>query len=57
MKKYNVYIYDSESDCNQPILVECKSKKEARAIGNKYIRLWRLVDGVVTSIEEVCEYR
>ena len=43
MKKYNVYIYDSESGCNQPILVECKSKTEARAIGNKYIRLWRLV--------------
>lgn len=55
MKKYNVYIYDSESGCNQPVLVECKSKKEARAMGNKYIRLWRLVDGAVTSIEEVCE--
>lgn len=26
MKKYNVYIYDSESGCNQPVLVECKSK-------------------------------
>ena len=57
MKKYNVYIYDSESGCNQPILVECKSKTEARAIGNKYIRLWRLVNGTVKSIEEICEHR
>lgn len=55
MKKYNVYIYDSESGCNQPVLVECKSKTEARAMGNKYIRLWRLVNGSFKSIDEVCE--
>ena len=55
MKKYSVYIYDSESGCSQPILVECRSQTEARAMGNKYIKLWRLVNGSVTSIEEVCE--
>lgn len=55
MKKYNVYIYDSESGCNQPVIVECSSKAEARKMGNKYIKLWRLVNGSVMSIEEVCE--
>ena len=57
MKKYSVYIYDSESGCSQPVIVECSSKTEAREMGNKYIKLWRLVDGSVRSIEEVCEQR
>lgn len=55
MKKYSVYIYDRESGCSQPVIVECSSKTEAREMGNKYIKLWRLVNGSVRSIEEVCE--
>ncbi len=55
MKKYSVYIYDSESGCSQPVIVECSSKTEARKMGNKYIKLWRLVNGSIRSIEEVFE--
>ena len=57
MKKYSVYIYDSESGCSQPVIVECSSKAEARKMGNKYIKLWRLVNGTVKSIEEIWEHR
>lgn len=52
MKQFNVWIYDSESGCEQPMQCEAKSESDARRIGNKYIRLWKLVNGIVTKVEE-----
>ena len=53
MKKWKVYIYDSESGCSQPITVAADTKTQARKMGLHYIRSWRLVDGKIEDIEEV----
>lgn len=53
MKKYEVWIYDEESGCNQPMKCEAKSISEARRIGKRYIEQWRLVGASITEIKEV----
>lgn len=52
MKNYEVWIYDSESGCNQPIKCQAKNQAEARTIGNQYISKWGLVGGTITEIKE-----
>lgn len=52
-KKYEVWIYDSESRCTQPIICEARSEAEAGRIGHDYIRKWGLIDGRITEVKEV----
>lgn len=51
MKKFNVWIYDSESGCEQPMKCEAKNEADARIKENDYIRAWGLVNGAVTKVE------
>lgn len=51
MRKFNVWIYDSESGCEQPMQCEARNEAEARRKGNEYIRVWSLVNGTVTKVE------
>ena len=51
MKKFKVWIYDSESGCEQPMICQARNEADARRKGNKYIRMWRLRDGSVTRVE------
>lgn len=53
MKDYEVYIYDEESGCCQPIVCKARSTIEAGNIGDSYIRSWNLIGGVVVDIREV----
>lgn len=53
MKKYQVFIYDDESGCDSPAIFEARSESEARSKGNKYIKAWHLVGGVITAVKEV----
>ncbi|MCM1228473.1 MAG: hypothetical protein NC320_13825, partial [Clostridium sp.] len=52
-KLYDVFIYDSESKTNQPMRCEADNEREAREIGNTYIRQWNLPDAEITDIREV----
>lgn len=38
MKQFNVWIYDSESGCEQPMKCEAKNEADACIKGNEYIR-------------------
>lgn len=40
MKEYEVWIYDDESGCNQPMKCKARSVAEARRAGNEYISSW-----------------
>lgn len=51
MKQFKVWIYDSESGCEQPMICRARNESDARRKGNKYIRMWRLRDGSVTRVE------
>lgn len=51
MKRFNVWIYDSESGCEQPMQCETMNKEEVRRKGNNYIRMWGLANGIVTKVE------
>lgn len=51
MKQFNVWIYDSESGCEQSMKCETKNEADACRKGNDYIRAWRLVNGAVTKVE------
>ena len=53
MKEFEVFIYDEESGCCQPIRCKARTSAEAGSIGNNYIAAWNLVGGVVTDIREV----
>ncbi len=53
MKKYQVFIYDDESRCNSPAILEARNESEARSKGNQYIKAWHLAGGVVTAVKEV----
>ena len=55
MRMWNVWIYDSESGCDQPIKVKANTLVEAKAAGNKYIKMWTLKDAYITKIEEIKE--
>ena len=50
MKEYEVWIYDDESGCNQPMKCKARSVAEARRAGNEYISSWGLVGGMITEI-------
>ncbi len=52
MKTFEVWIYDSESGCDQPMKCGAKNEAEARRIGNEYIRRWSLMGGTITKIRE-----
>ena len=52
MKEYEVWIYDDESGCNQPMKCKARSVAEARRAGNEYISSWGLVGGMITEIRE-----
>jgi hypothetical protein len=51
MKRFNVWIYDSESGCEQPMQCEAMNEEEVRRKGNNYIRMWGLANGIVTKVE------
>lgn len=53
MKKFEVWIYDSESGCNQPMKCEARSEAEARKKGGEYINAWGLVGAEITEVKEV----
>lgn len=53
MKKYEVWIYDEESGCNQAMKCEARNISEARRVGNRYIKQWCLVGASITEIKEV----
>ena len=53
MKEFEVFIYDEESGCCQPIRCKARTSAEAGSFGNNYIAAWNLVGGVVTNIREV----
>ena len=55
MKQWNVWIYDSESGCDQPMKTEAKTEAEARRLGEQYIRRWNLQNASITRIEKVME--
>lgn len=52
MRAYEVWIYDSESGCDQPMRCKARNKTEARRMGREYIRRWKLVGGTVTKVRE-----
>lgn len=53
MKEYEVWIYDSESGCTQPMKCRANSLAEAKRKGYEYIRIWDLRGGEVINVEEV----
>ncbi|MCM1102035.1 MAG: hypothetical protein NC398_11695 [Acetatifactor muris] len=53
MAEFEVWIYDDESGCNQPMKCRAKNVADARRIGNEYIRKWGLQGGCITDIREV----
>lgn len=55
MRKYDTWIYDSESGCEQPIRCEAKNERDAIRKGNEYIKAWRLSNGTVTRVKEAEE--
>lgn len=55
MRKYEVWIYDSESGCCEPLVCEAKNKTDAKRIGRTYIRMWNLQDAEIEKIQEVTQ--
>lgn len=49
---WRVYIYDSESGCEQPITIQGGTKADAKRLGNQYIRAWKLIGASITRIEQ-----
>lgn len=50
-KRYAVWIYDSESGVDSPMICIAKDISEARKMGKEYIKRWNLVDAEIVKIE------
>lgn len=55
MKTFEVWIFDKESGCNQPMKCKARNAADARKIGNEYIWKWNLIGGEITDVREVTQ--
>lgn len=52
-KQFDVWIFDTESGCDQPARFKAKSEHTARAMARQYIKAWGLKGAEITKIEEI----
>ena len=53
MARYEVWIFDEESGCEQPMTVDAQNNSQAKMMGNQYIKAWNLRGASITKIKKV----